>query len=196
MHRIETRTSRFCIWLTVSLAGLGLVSSCGQSKSTSPAPSSSNAPTPPAILKPAAKVLDAGEAAPSFSLLGHTGMSTRPERFLAKPVALLFCPALSSETCSKALLVLRDSWLRLRPKLGMVIAVLGEDRIRLREYAYAQELPFLLASDASGEVTRAYGVGAAGSSAVQLFVLSPEMKVTTRLPEPDRDALQRWIEAL
>lgn len=111
-------------------------------------------------------------------------------------MVVLFCPNLGAANCESTLLALRDAWYSLRSKLGMVLVVLGEDRIRLREYAYANELPFLLLSDGDATVTRAYGVGAAGSSAVQLFVISSQDKITTRLPEPSPEAVRQWLATL
>lgn len=179
----------------ISMLVLYCTIACGQSKASGPAASASAAaPAPP--LKTAAKLLDPGESAPQFSLLAHTGMSAGPERFLSKPVVVLFCPTPGAANCESTLLALRDAWYGLRSKLGMVLVVLGEDRVRLREYAYANELPFLLLSDGDAAVTRAYGVGAAGSSAVQLFVISPQHKITTRLPEPSPEAVRQWLTTL
>lgn len=118
------------------------------------------------------------------------------QRFLGKPVVVLFCPNLGSTNCESALLALRDAWFGLRSKLGMVLVVLGEERVGLREYAYANELPFLLLSDGEGAVTRAYGVGSAGSSGVQLFVVAPSKTISTRLPEPSPEAVRQWLASL
>jgi peroxiredoxin Q/BCP len=111
-------------------------------------------------------------------------MAVSPGRFSAKPVVVFFCPSLGNPNCVAPLQSLRDGWLGLRSKLGMVIAVLTDDRIHLREHAYAQELPFLLTTDADGAVARAYGVGIAASAPAQLFLLSPEMKITHRVTDP------------
>ncbi len=168
---------------------------CGQSKAPGPVASASvSAPAP--ALKAATKLLDPGESAPQFSLLAHTGMSAGPERFLSRPVVVLFCPNPGAVNCESTLLALRDAWYSLRSKLGMVLVVLGEDRILVREYAYTNELPFLLLADSDAAVTRAYGVGAAGSSAVQLFVISPQHKITTRLPEPSPEVVRQWLTTL
>jgi peroxiredoxin len=86
--------------------------------------------------------------------------------------------------CTAPLLALRDNWLKLRPALGMVIAILGEDRTVLREYAYAQELPFLLSNGGDGALAKAYGVGTQNSSRSQLFLISSAMKITARITDP------------
>jgi peroxiredoxin len=123
-------------------------------------------------------------------------MSASLDRFLNRPVVLLFCPSLGATSCQSTLLALRDAWHGLRPKLGMVLAVLPEDRIRLREYAYANELPFLLLSDSDSSVARGYGVGVGGASAVQLFVVSSQHKISARLPEPSPEAVRQWIASM
>lgn len=123
-------------------------------------------------------------------------MSAALERFLQKPAAVLFCTSVAAGNCESTLFALRDAWYGLRSKLDMVLVVSPEDRVRLREYAYANELPFLLLSDGDTAVTRAYGVGAAGSSGVQLFVISPVHKITARLPDPSPEAVRQWLAAL
>jgi peroxiredoxin Q/BCP len=168
---------------------------CGQTKTSDPTPSAQEPPSAPP-LKAAEKLLDPGSQAPLFSLLAHTGMSAELQRFLGKPVVVLFCPNLGATNCESTLLALRDAWFGLRSKLGMVLMVSAEERVRLREFAYANELPFLLLSDGEGAVTRAYGVGAAGSSGVQLFVIAPNKAISTRLPEPSPEAVRQWLSSL
>jgi peroxiredoxin len=182
----------------VAACALCVAQGCGQSKAPgheAPAASASSA-APVAPLPVATKLLDPGDSAPMFSLLAHTGMLASTEHLLNKPVVVLFCPMLAAPNCQSTLFALRDAWHGLRPKLSMVLAVFGEDRIRLREFAYANEVPFLLLSDADGKVARAYGLGTAGSSPVQVFTVSPQKKITARLPEPSPEAVRQWLSAL
>jgi peroxiredoxin Q/BCP len=147
-------------------------------------------------VKASTKLLDPGDDAPQFALLAHTGMSTAIERFLSKPVVVLFCPDLRAVNCESTVLALRDAWHGLRPTIGMVLVVSKEDRVTLREYAYANELPFLLLSDGEAAVSQGYGLGSAGTSAVQLFVISPQKKIVARLPEPSPEAVRQWLATL
>jgi peroxiredoxin len=194
-------------WLWNSPRGLGvllvplvLLSACGKAgKKESPplglsSSASGNVALPP--LQPAVRLLEPNSPAPVFALVAHTGMLVRVDRFAPKPVVVFFCPSINDPRCTAPLLSLRDAWLHLRPKVGMVIAVLGEDRIALREYAYAQELPFLLTTDPGNSVSRAYGVGQAGASQVQLFVVSPAMKTLLVLSDPAPDVAAKLEEVI
>jgi peroxiredoxin len=115
---------------------------------------------------------------------------------LSKPVVVLFCPDLGAVNCESTVLALRDAWQGLRSKVGMVLVVSKQERVPLREYAYANELPFLLLSDSDATVSQGYGVGAAGSSGVQLFVISPQKKITARLPEPSPETIRQWLTTI
>lgn len=168
-----------------------------KASSASPSASASSVPAPPIEqLRPAMHLLAIGEPVPKFSVLAHTGMLVQPERFFPKPVAVFFCPALANAACTTALFALRDGWLKLRPHISMVVALLGEDRLTLREYAYAQELPFLLGSDGEQVLGRAFGVGLDGSSAAQLFLIEPGMKVAGRFADPGGQVVQRLLDVL
>jgi peroxiredoxin len=180
---------------TVMVLALSVAMACGRSQTPGPSASASASPALPP-LKVATKLLDPGDDAPLFALLAHTGMSASLERFLSKPVVVLFCPDLSAVNCESTLLALRDAWHALRPKVGMVLVVSKQERVLLREYAHANELPFLLLSDADATVSQGYGVGTAGTSGVQLFLISPQKKITARLPEPSPEAVRQWLSSL
>ncbi|HTM43857.1 MAG TPA: redoxin domain-containing protein, partial [Polyangiaceae bacterium] len=128
--------------------------SCNSSHKA-PTPVSSGAHSaPPAAVAAASHLLGIGDPAPPVAVSVHTGMMARLPDLGPKSVAVFFCPSITAAGCTAPLLALRDNWLKLRPVLGMVIAILGEDRTVLREYAYAQELPFLLSSGAGGALAK------------------------------------------
>lgn len=168
-------------------------------KPSSTRPSTSTSPVAAPVLeplRPATHLLEIGEPVPKFSVLAHTGMLVQPERFFPKPFAVFVCPSMNDAACSTVLLALRDGWLTLRPHVSMVVAALSEDRLVLREYAYAQELPFLLSSDADRVLARAFGVGLGGSSTAQLFLVEPGMKIAARFADPGGQVVQRLLDVL
>jgi thioredoxin-dependent peroxiredoxin len=129
-------------------------------------------------------VLAAGEAAPDFEGIAHTGMRVRLSAFLEKPVVVYFYGEDKSPDATTEARAFRDAWLRLSDKVGMVLGVSAGDRILHRDFATEQELPFLLVADEKHEIARAFGVPLENGREKRVtFIVGKDRKIARVFPE-------------
>jgi peroxiredoxin len=82
------------------------------------------------------------------------------------------------------MLALRDKWLTLNQRLGMLLFVVPSDYNENRAHSVRHELPFLLLADTTGSISRSYGLGADSSAASPTGVLvGTDRKVRVVLSE-------------
>lgn len=100
---------------------------------------------------------EVGERAPEFTLPSTRG-TVQLSKLLAKgPVLLAFYPGDDTPVCTKQLCDYRDN-LAVFEKLGVqVIALNPQSEESHGKFADKHRLPFPVAADAGGAVTRAYG---------------------------------------
>jgi peroxiredoxin Q/BCP len=159
-------------------------------------PSSAGAPVteaPPAPLdtsweRDPGHQLQAGEAAPDFEGIAHTGMRVRLSAFLARPVVVYFYKGDKTAEGTAEARGFRDAWLRILPVAGMVLGVSADDRVQHRDFATAEELPFLLVADESQKIARAFGVPSEGGRSHPVtFVVGKDGKIAHVFAEPTVD---------
>jgi len=130
------------------------------------------------------RLLAAGEAAPDFEGIAHTGMRVRLSAFTDAPVVVLFYPGDREPASVAEAREFRDAWLRFGDRIGMVFGVSPDDRTLHKDFATAEGLPFLLVSDQNGAIARAYGVPVEnGSSKRTTFIVGKDMKVARVFPD-------------
>jgi peroxiredoxin Q/BCP len=122
--------------------------------------------------------------APDFEGIAHTGMRVRLSAFLSRPAVVYFYPDDRTPDAVAEARGFRDVWLRLLPVSGMVLGVSADDRVRHRDFATAEELPFLLVADESQKIARAFGVPSdGGRSKRTTFVVGKDGKILRVFPE-------------
>lgn len=109
--------------------------------------------------------LGVGALAPDFTALSQTGYSVSLGQFLNKPVAVYFCPGGLDPSCTGLMTALRDKWLTLNQRLGMLLFILPGGYNENRAHASRHELPFLLLADTAGAILSSYGLGPASARA-------------------------------
>jgi peroxiredoxin len=134
---------------------------------------------------PEAGPLTPGALAPDFSALSQTGYQVSLGQLLEKPVAVYFCPGGLDAGCTALMIALRDSWLTLNQRLGMLLFVVPTDYNENRAHATRNELPFLILADTTGSISRSYGLTAASTPAHPTGVLvGSDRKILRVLAEP------------
>lgn len=125
-----------------------------------------------------------GELAPDFSALSQTGYEVALGQFLDKPVAVYFCPAGINPSCTRLMLALRDRWLTLNQRLGMLLFIVPSDYNENRAHSVRHELPFLVLADTTGSISRSYGLGAESSAAPVGVLVGTDRQIQRVLSEP------------
>jgi thioredoxin-dependent peroxiredoxin len=129
--------------------------------------------------------LVAGEPAPNFEGIAHTGMRVRLSSFTTEPVVVLFYPDDRDAASLSELRDFRDQWLSLTGKIGMVLGVSPDDRTVHKDVATGEHLPFLLLSDGGGKIARAFGVAAEnGRTKRTTFVVGSDLRVLRVFENP------------
>ena len=129
-------------------------------------------------------MLAAGDVAPDFEGIAHTGMRVRLSAFTDRPVVVLFYPGDRDPASVTEAREFRDSWLRFNGAIGMIFGVSPDDRVLHKDFATGEELPFLLVSDANGAIARAFGVPSPnGVSKRVTFVVGKDLKVLKVFPD-------------
>lgn len=101
----------------------------------------------------------AGDKAPDFTLPDGSGRPVRLSDFAGKSaVVLYFYPKDNTPGCTAEACSFRDSYQDFTDLGAEVIGVSSDSGASHAEFAARHNLPFILLSDADGEVRRAYGV--------------------------------------
>lgn len=103
--------------------------------------------------------LQAGTAAPSFSLIDHNRQAVTLDGLKGKTVVLAFYPAAFTGVCEKELCTFRDSLAGLNSLNASVFGVSVDAPFANKAFAERNGLNFPLLSDYKREAVRAYGVG-------------------------------------
>jgi peroxiredoxin Q/BCP len=101
--------------------------------------------------------LRVGDALPSLTIHTHQG-EVVSLRDLHKPLVLFFYPKDGSPICTKEACAFRDAYQDFVDAGAIVIGISGDSAQRHEEFAAAHRLPFLLASDADGQIRQTLGV--------------------------------------
>lgn len=130
--------------------------------------------------------LTPGALAPDFSALSQTGYEVAVGQLLEKPVAVYFCPGGLDSGCTALMVALRDKWLTLNQRLGMLLFVVPTDYNENRAHSARYELPFLVLADTTGSISKSYGLTAERAAATPTGVLlGRDRKIQRVLVEPN-----------
>jgi thioredoxin-dependent peroxiredoxin len=106
----------------------------------------------------AAKLLEAGVPAPSFTAKDQDGKTVSLEEYRGKKVILYFYPKDDTPGCTAEACAFRDNL----PKFSLLgVGVLGvsvDDEGKHRKFADKFQLPFRLVADTEKSIVEAYGV--------------------------------------
>jgi peroxiredoxin Q/BCP len=154
---------------------LALMCSCRDEPIAEPAPGAA----------PETSLLTPGALAPDFSALSQTGYQVSLGQLLEKPVAVYFCPGGLDSGCTALMIALRDRWLTLNQRLGMLLFVVPTDYNENRAHATRHELPFLVLADTTGSISRSYGLTIGSTPARPTGVLvGRDRRIQRVLAEP------------
>jgi peroxiredoxin Q/BCP len=160
---------------TAAILTLGLACERPASTSERAAPAASVAPSGP---------LAAGSPAPEVSFAVHTGEKVALSSLRGKPVVVYFYPKDDTPGCTVEAQEIRDLHAELQRTGAVVIGVSTDGRDSHRAFAEKYALPFLLASDESGEVAKAFGVALKNGKASRVsFVIGADGKIKQSFPQ-------------
>jgi peroxiredoxin len=146
----------------IAALGCALVSGC---RNGAPGASAGSA------LRPLGK----GEVAPDFSALSHIGYRVTLSALAnQKPVGVFVCDPELDAACAGAAKDIREAWLDLNPRLGMVLFVTPSESFGNNAYATEHELPFLLLADPDRTIAKQLGVDATKPRG---FLIAPDRKI-------------------
>ena len=101
--------------------------------------------------------LEAGQAAPAFTLDDHTGTSVSLSDFRGRHLVIFFYPAAMTPGCTKEACDFRDSLVRLQHAGYDVVGISPDKPEKLARFAEKESLTYPLLSDPDRAVLGAYG---------------------------------------
>lgn len=132
--------------------------------------------------------LKVGDSAPDFSLLNENGLPVSLKDYLGKSVVVLyFYPKDFTSGCTTEACGFRDDYKIYQDKGAVVIGVSLDSVESHSKFSQEYKLPFLILSDNSKEVAKAYGVlGVGGFLAKRVtFIINRDGKITHIFPKVD-----------
>jgi peroxiredoxin Q/BCP len=162
--------------LLVPALGGALGLGCSRSQAPVPSPAASaSAPASP---------LPEGSPAPAVSFPIHTGTQVSLAALRGKPVVVYFYPKDDTPGCTVEAQEIRDVFDQLKATGAVVIGVSTDPTDSHRAFAEKHALPFLLASDESGELARAFGVPLKNGRASRVsFVIGADGRIKRTFPQ-------------
>jgi peroxiredoxin Q/BCP len=132
--------------------------------------------------------LKVGDSAPDFSLLNENGLPVSLKDYLGKSIVVLyFYPKDFTSGCTTEACSFRDDYKIYQDKGAVVIGVSLDSVESHSKFSQEYKLPFLILSDNSKEVAKAYGVlGVGGFLAKRVtFIINRDGKITHVFPKVD-----------
>lgn len=149
----------------------------------------------------AAAGLTVGDIAPDFTAAASDGSTIHLSEQLGKgPIVLYFYPKDDTPGCTKEACGLRDRFTAFR-NLKTTVYGISYDSVESHKAFVAKfNLPFLLLSDASHSIAKAYGADTFLFAKRQTFVIDPQGKIAyiNRSVRPDQHSaeLEKVLESL
>lgn len=132
----------------------------------------------------ATSLLSAGAPAPNVTFQVHNGGPISLESLRGKPVVVYFYPKDDTPGCTIEAQEIRDLYEELKKTGAVVIGVSTDAADSHKAFAEKHALPFLLASDESGELAKAFGVPLKNGRATRVsFVIGADGKVKRTFPQ-------------
>jgi len=107
-----------------------------------------------------------GDAAPDFTLPNEQGEPVHLADLRSKRVVLYFYPMDDTPGCTTQACGLRDLYLDIEERNGVVLGISGDDGASHRAFKTKYSLPFTLLVDGDHAVARAYGAWQDGAAYV------------------------------
>ncbi len=168
---------RYFSVLSATTAVLALAPACNKT------PAESRDQAPAGAAQAPATPLGAGAPAPDVTFPVHTGESLRLASLRGKPVIVYFYPKDDTPGCTVEAQEIRDLYEQLQGTGAVVIGVSTDGRDSHRAFAEKHTLPFLLASDESGAIARAFGVPLKNGRATRVsFVVGADGRIKRSFP--------------
>ncbi len=104
------------------------------------------------------KILQVGDKAPDFSLLGSDGKTYSLKNFKGKKLVLYFYPKDDTSGCTKEACSFRDELPTIQKNDAVVVGVSGDSISSHEKFITKYKLNFLLLSDESKTMLQEYGV--------------------------------------
>ena len=145
----------------------------------------SDAGSAPAASAAAAQApLGVGAPAPDVTFALHTGERLSLASLRGKPVVVYFYPKDDTPGCTVEAQEIRDLYEQLKRTGAVVIGVSTDAADSHRAFAAKHALPFLLASDESGEIAKAFGVALKNGRATrESFVIGADGRIKHTFPQ-------------
>ncbi|HVY32448.1 MAG TPA: peroxiredoxin [Polyangiaceae bacterium] len=144
---------------------------------------SGNGSAPPAATSAAAP-LTVGAPAPQVTFALHTGEHLSLSSLRGKPVVVYFYPKDDTPGCTVEAQEIRDLYEQLQHTGAVIIGVSTDAADSHRAFVQKHGLPFLLASDESGEIAKAFGVALKNGRATrQSFVIGADGRIKRTFPQ-------------
>ncbi len=184
--------------VAAALGAGSLLGGCSKS-SSEPAPADSTAMS---VEGPAREGQPkAGDPAPDFTAVAHTGERVQLAELRGKVVVLYFYPKDGTPGCTTEARQFSASHAEFASRGAVVLGVSTDDGDSHRSFAEEHTLPFLLLSDEDRTLAKAYGVGGfLGMSKRVTFLIGKDGKIARVYPSvnPDEHAAEilRDIDAL
>jgi peroxiredoxin Q/BCP len=132
----------------------------------------------------AAQPLPPGSPAPAVSFALHTGEKLSLESLRGKPVVVYFYPKDDTPGCTVEAQEIRDLHDQLKQSGAVVIGVSTDPSDSHRAFVEKHALPFLLASDESGALAKAFGVPLKNGRASRVsFVIGADGRIKRTFPQ-------------
>ncbi len=105
-----------------------------------------------------AKIVDAGDKAPDFSLMDQAGTAVRLKDFKGQPVVLYFYPKDDTPGCTKEACDFRDAEAAIKKTGAVILGVSLDGETAHQKFIAKYKLPFSLLCDEGAKVSKAYAV--------------------------------------
>jgi peroxiredoxin Q/BCP len=102
--------------------------------------------------------IEAGKAAPDFTLTSDTGETVSLSSLRGKPVVLYFYPKDNTPGCAKQACGIRDAWGEFERRGAVVLGVSPDSVTKHVKFREKYALPFTLLADEDHAVAERYGV--------------------------------------
>jgi peroxiredoxin Q/BCP len=141
-------------------------------------------PKPDAAAPSPAQPLAPGAPAPAVSFALSSGEKLSLESLRGKPVVVYFYPKDDTPGCTVEAQEIRDLYDQLKQSGAAVIGVSTDPSDSHRAFAEKHALPFLLASDESGALAKAFGVPLKNGRATRVsFVIGADGRIKRTFPQ-------------
>jgi len=166
-------------FVTFVLAALLGAAGTGCSRDKSGAPSAAAS-----VLAAAAGPLSAGAPAPDVTFALHTGEKLSLASLRGKPVVVYFYPKDDTPGCTVEAQEIRDLYEELKRTGAVIVGVSTDAQDSHRAFAEKHALPFLLASDESGDIAKAFGVPMRNGRMTRVsFVIGADGRIKRTFPQ-------------